>query len=193
MLFVLGCVFTALSPSSCVANDNEPIAYIGHGGFFDHKGNQIVPTADFVAKAQAWYQAKLLSSLSAEKKTEFAAFEKQLNAAFKAEGQAHLVVRHRLLDWLIANSDQLKIDQRTVGKLNALKYKFHWLVPTSPDLEKLQDRQEFKLDPEIENKLKQSAFAPGGSGLPVPTPTTTRGPADANKWHTHGVPTPPTN
>src|SRR5258708_5796476 len=116
----------------------------------------------------------------------------QLNAAFKAEGQAHLVVRHRLRDWLIANSDQLKIDQRTVGKLNALKYELHWVVPTGPELEKLQDRQEFKLDPEIENKLKQSAFAPGGGGLHVLTATTNSGQAYVNECNTDGVPIPPT-
>jgi hypothetical protein len=192
LLFLLACFFTALSPSSSFADENEPIAYIGHGGVFDHKGNQIVPTADFVAKAQAWYQVKLLSNLNAEKKAEFATFEKQLNTAFKAKGQAHLVVQHRLLDWLIANSDQLKIDQRTVGKLNALKYELRWVLPQSPEREKLQNRQEFKLDPEIENTLKQSAFAPGGGGLHVLTATTNSGQSYVNECNTDGVPIPPT-
>ena len=42
------------------AQEKEPIAYIGHGGFFDHDGKQIELAVDFVAKAQDWYRAAKL-------------------------------------------------------------------------------------------------------------------------------------
>jgi hypothetical protein len=50
------------------AQEKEPIAYIGHGGFFDQNGKQIELTLEFVAKAQDWYRAKLLSNLPEDKK-----------------------------------------------------------------------------------------------------------------------------
>ena len=37
--------------------ETEPIATIGHGGFFDHEGRQIVLTLEFVAQVQDWYRA----------------------------------------------------------------------------------------------------------------------------------------
>jgi len=38
--------------SPAAADPDEPIAYVGHGAFFDAAGRQITPTPEFVAKAQ---------------------------------------------------------------------------------------------------------------------------------------------
>src|ERR1700731_4320658 len=81
------CLLALFGAASVHAADDEPIASIGHGGFFDSKGNQIAATPDFVAKAQAFYRAKLLSGLSEAKKREFSDFEKPLNEGTKPEGQ----------------------------------------------------------------------------------------------------------
>ena len=61
-----------------LAQTEEPIAYIGHGAFFDHAGNEIHMTQAFVEKAQAWYRAELLSGLDEGKRAEFARFEQRL-------------------------------------------------------------------------------------------------------------------
>ncbi len=199
-VLLAACVLAGLSPSLTLAEDNEPIAYIGHGGFFDQKGKQIPVTYEFVAKAQDWYRKKLLSGLPAGKQVEFAKFEKRLNDGVKAEGQARLVVQHRLLDWLVANSPKLARDERTLGKLNALKYELNWKLPARPDLEPVQNREEFKLDPEIEKKLKLPEFSlpspdktSGGvpGGIQVLSATMNSGQNYLNECAAAGVPIPP--
>src|SRR5262249_53431427 len=111
------------------AKEKEPIASIGHGAFFDQDGNQIELTQEFVSKAQDWYRTKLLSSLRRSKKTEFAKFEKRLITSVRAVGQDRLVVRQHLLDWLVANSEDISRDGRTIGKLKALKYALRFKLP----------------------------------------------------------------
>jgi hypothetical protein len=68
--FALGLFLLLVCIMSALADDDEPIAFIGHGGFFDQNGQQIPLTSEFVARAQDWYRAKLLSSLTAGKKAE---------------------------------------------------------------------------------------------------------------------------
>jgi len=40
---------------------DEPIAYTGHGAMFDDDGNEIEPTAEFIARARSWYRRELLT------------------------------------------------------------------------------------------------------------------------------------
>jgi hypothetical protein len=102
--------------------EQEPIAYIGHGAFFDHKGNEIRLTQAFVEKAQAWYREDMLSALNAVQKRDFAVFEQGLYVGVPAQGQARLVAQQRALEWLFANSPKHTNDDRTLGKLRALEY-----------------------------------------------------------------------
>jgi hypothetical protein len=182
-------LLTFFLPACGFAQEDEPIAYIGHGAFFDSKGNQITLTPDFVAKALDWYRTKLMSSLNAAKKVEFANFEQRLNTNVRAEGQARLLVQHRSLEWLVENSAQLNDGGRIVGKLNALKYALKWRLPESPGLEPPQTREEFKIEPELENRLKQSSLTPGSMSLRSATVNT--GQAYINECNAAGVPIPP--
>ncbi|HEX7190383.1 MAG TPA: hypothetical protein VF381_02320 [Thermoanaerobaculia bacterium] len=176
----------ALATPGVIAADDEPIAYIGHGGFFDHNGSQIAVTPEWVAATQEWYRKKLLSALAPAQKTEFASFEKKLNTAVKAEGQARLVVQQRSLDWLAAHSKQ--IDIRTVGKLNALAYSLKWKLPQGLEKEPPAVREEFRLDPNLMDVLKN--FTPGT--IQVLSATTNTGQAYINECSAAGVPIPPT-
>jgi hypothetical protein len=110
--------------------DEEPIAYVGHGAFFDRSGNQIRVTQAFLEKAQAWYREQMLSALNARQKRDFAAVE-QKQLAGGGEGQARLAARQRALEWLIANSPRYKNDDRTLGKLRALDYALKRSLPES--------------------------------------------------------------
>lgn len=176
------------------ADDKEPIATIGHGGFFDQSGKQIALTLEFVAQAQAWYRAKLLSTLTDSKRAEFAQYEKRLNAdvsnllVVKQSRQSQLVVQQYLLDWLVANSDISK-DGRTVGKLNALKYALHWRIPSREKLKDFQYGEEFKLDPELEKKLRSPKF--NHAAVRSPTATVNQGQAYLTQCSDDGVPIPP--
>ena len=169
--------------------DEEPIAFIGHGAFFDREGKQIELTLDFVARAQDWYRTKLVSSLSEEQKAEFAKIEDSLNADIKAEGQTQLVVQQRLLDWLVANSKTT--ESRTLGKLNALKYALQWEIPDQAGSKDFQPGEPFKLDPALENKLKSLEIRSSRLGLHQYRVTTNRGQAYINECAAAGVPIPP--
>lgn len=172
-----------------LAEDDEPVAFIGHGGFFDRKGQQIPLTAEFVARAQDWYRAKLLSGLTAAKRAEFEVFEKRLNEGLTVAGQAQLVVRHRALDWLAANVTPSKENAGMVAKLNALKYELNWQLPDRPHPEGLPKAEEFKVSPELQNRLKLPIAASGN--VVVQSATTNAGQAYLNECIGAGVPIPP--
>lgn len=171
------------------AQEKEPIASIGHGAFFDQDGKQIEVTQEFVAKAQDWYRKKLLSSLKAGKKTEFAKIERRLNTSVKAVGQDRLVVRQHLLEWLVANSEDISRDHRTIGKLNALKSALRNKLPDRAGIKNFKYGEEFKINPEIEKKLKSPEFAPGKFQLR--SATTNKGQAYIDECKAAGVPIPP--
>jgi hypothetical protein len=174
-----------LGPLPAQAED-EPIAYIAHGAFFDSMGNQIAVSPEFVAKAQEFYRNKLVSSLNDAKKREFSSFESRLKEGVKFEGQAQLVLQQRLLDWLIENSTA-KPDARMIGKLNALKYKLNWKLSTKTDLQPTDVREEFRIEPQLDEKLK----LPLKTGATVRTFTMNRGQAYINECVAAGVPIPP--
>ena len=189
LVLLLACLLEVGAVAQAQAQDDEPIAYIGHGAFFDRTGKQIQPTMDFVARAQEWYRKKLLADLSEEKKAEFAKVDEQLNAETKAEGQARLVVQQQMLDWLAANSPVVSKDGRTLGKLNALSYALQWKLPTQVEEGLVERQEEFKLDPELQKILDLPEFKPGG--LSVLSATINQGQAYINECIANGVPIPP--
>jgi hypothetical protein len=198
----------AASVAHMQTSEEEPIAYIGHGGFFTKSGNQIEVTLEFVARAQQWYRAKLLSNLNANKKAEFAKIEQQLDLnSQKTDLQSSLVVQSELLDWLIANSDS-KVEPQTIGKLNALKYELRWKLPASPGVKNFKYGEDFKVDPAIEQKLRSIPslrsfdFAHARAtlnrrqayidecrlaGVPIPPPIGQLDPAGTSGWRVQGA------
>jgi hypothetical protein len=96
-----------------------------------------------------------------------------------------------LSDWLLANSKEISSDGRTVGKLNALKYALLWKLPERSGMKNFRYGEEFKIDPEIENKVKSPEFTPRGFH-PVPLIATFNfGQAYINECRAAGVPIPP--
>jgi hypothetical protein len=171
------------------AQDDEPIAYIGHGGFFDRNGRQIVPTAEFVAKAQNWYRKRLLAGLKSNQQAELSAFERRLGEGLNQEGQAGLVVQQRSLDWLIAHSPRTVTEGRMQAKLNALKYRLQWKLARRDDPEQLQSLEPFELDPKIEARLRLPEFNPGSATTFLVT--TNGGQLYINECMAADVPIPP--
>jgi hypothetical protein len=181
----------------------EPIAYIGHGSFFDRDGKQIVPTAEWVARAQAWYRARLAGMLDSKGKTAFAAFERRL-ATIEAKGQARLVVQQRSLEWLVANAPRAGADNRTIGKINAIGYELNFRLPV-PGVKAKEDGGLYRLDPEVERRLGEPEFrigkrgGGGGSAMLATAvgdamlqPTTNEGQAYIDECAANEVPIPPT-
>ncbi len=172
---------------SLTSQQGEPIAYIGHGAFFERNGRQIVPTAQWVAKAQSWYRGQLLAGLKPSQKAAFLDFEGRLTKGLNLSGQAGLILQQRSLDWLIASSPRTLAVGRMQAKLNALKYHLSWRLALSDDLKQLQELQPFKLDPKIEARLRLPEFNP----VNTKTATTNSGAAYTAECMAAGVPIPP--
>lgn len=182
-------VGTCSSPA--LAQTEEPIAYIGHGAFFDSKGNEIQMTQEFVAGAQAWYRTELLSGLDESKKRELSAFEKRLYGGVDMKGQTRLVVQQRTLQWLFFKSPKHQENDRMLGKLRALDYALTWKLPERAGQKPGERREEFKLDPDLLKKLASKDFKPD-SGVHVLSVTTNLGQAYINECMAGRVPIPPT-
>jgi len=173
-----------------LAQTEQPIAYIGHGSFFDEKGKEIQISQAFVERAQAWYRADLLSGLDARRKREFAAFEQGLSKGVEMSGQTRLVMQQRTLEWLFANNPGHKDDDRTLGKLRALEYALTWRLPEQPG-QKFDRREEFKLDPAVAARLDAARVKTGG-GIQLRSATLNAGQAYINECMAARVPIPPT-
>src|ERR1051326_2570014 len=82
-------VLSALSaPTAFAADADEPIAYIGHGAFFDRRGKEIKLTQEFVENAQAYYRQKLAASVPADKAANLMEGEKAVGAIPGASRQS---------------------------------------------------------------------------------------------------------
>src|SRR6266481_2983740 len=188
--FLVG-IFGVLWLQPAGAQGQEPIAAAGHGGFFDQDGHQIPLTLSFAAKAQAWYRNKLLSELTPAKQREFAAFEKRLLTGLETNGQERLVVQHQSLEWLLANTDSVKLKLQTAGKLRALRYAMNWKLPEQDDLKIVKKREPFILRPEVIKRLESVSFKSDNIHAHAPTSTTNSGQAYINECMAAGVPIPP--
>jgi len=136
------------------AQEQEPISTTGHGGFFDAEGRQIPLTLSFVTRAQAWYRNKLLSQLPADKKREFADYDRRLFVSLNTNAQEKLVVQHQSLEWLLANTESANLKLRTAGKLRALRYAMNWKLPEQADLKIVPKREPFTVRTEVLRRLE---------------------------------------
>lgn len=180
-----------LSPQFARAQNLEPIAAAGHGGFFGQDGQQIPLTLGFVTKAQAWYRTKLLAELDVTQQREFAAYEKSLRAGLNVEGQAGLVVQHQVLEWLLTNTKSTQLRLNTAGKLRALRHAMNWQLPEQGDLQVAKKREAFTLDADILKRLESLPLKPQG-GIQALSITVNSGQNYINECIAAGVPIPPT-
>jgi hypothetical protein len=187
LLLLIGC-FLSVPSAQTFPGDDEPVAYVGHGALFDANGKEIVPTPEFIAKAQEWYREHLMARLTPDKRSDFATLDKQFRETFQLHGQAQLVVQQRTLDWLMANSPDMNDGGRTMSKLNALKFQLRWKLPQATDKGLPKKRELFKLTQELDQKL--SSFV--AAGIEAQQATVNAGKAYNEECAAAGVPTPPT-
>jgi hypothetical protein len=190
-------------PSGSAADDNEPIAYIGHGGFFDRNGHQIKLTLDFVERAQAYYRQKLLSSMPADKATTFSETEKGLAQTPTSSRQSRLVLQNRFVGSLASNS--IDPDAGRVGSIisaldRALKFQIPEQAETGAPIRR------FVPDPQVRDLIEKQSFSTQqaqtfastlkggqqyidecrGNGVPIPPPVGKLDPTGAAGWKSLG-------
>ena len=190
-LFLLA-IFGASWLPPAEAQDQEPIAAVGHGGFFGPDGRQIPLTLSFAARAQAWYRNKLLSQLSPAKRREFASYEKRLFTGLRPNPQERLVVQHQSLEWLLAQTESTKVKLDTAGKLRALRHAMNWKLPEQADLKEPEKLEPFVVRQEIVERLESLRIKPpGDQRAHAATATTNSGQAYIDECIAAGVPIPP--
>ncbi|QQZ31102.1 hypothetical protein HMY34_19975 (plasmid) [Thiothrix subterranea] len=171
------------------AQEGEPIAIVGHGGFFDQKGTQIPLSLSFADKTQIWYRDQLMKNLSSEQKSAFAAYEKRLYGGMNAKGQNKLIIQHQAIEWLLANAKLNDSQSQMAGKLSALRYAMNWKLPEQGSLKVVEKRETFTLPPNILKHLESLPFRPA-SDIQLLSATINSGQAYIDECRAAGVPIP---
>lgn len=184
-------ICVALWPQAVRAQEQEPIAASGHGGFFGQDGRQIPLTLSFAAEAQSWYRNKMLSALPATKKDEFSVYEKRLRNGLNVEGQDALVLQHQALEWLLVNTTLVNLKLHSAGKLRALRSAMNWKLSEQDDLRIVDRREPFTLRPDVVKRLK-SPLLKLSNGAQARSITANSGQAYIDECAAAGVPIPPT-
>ncbi|WP_050385843.1 hypothetical protein [Bradyrhizobium pachyrhizi] len=173
-------------PESFAADASEPIAYIGHGAFFDNSGNQIKLTQEFIEKAQAYYRQRLLSSMPADKATAFSDAEKGVSQPSTSSRQNNLVLQNRSLRSLTRHSTDPDAG-RIASILNALDYALKSQIPERADTG--VPTRKFIPEPQVREFLEKQTFQLQ-QALPLAN-TTKGGQQYIDECRSNGVPIPP--
>ena len=154
-----------------------PISSVGHGAFFDHEGQQIRLTPQFILDAQRYYLASLYQRADAAQKSRFSAFKRRLldDRAIASTPLEQVFIDGALTSWLI---DQ--VQPARAGLLasisSALRWEYSNLVGKT-----------FTPPARMLEALKQEK--PGG--VTIQRSTGTSGTAYIDACRAAGVPIPP--
>jgi hypothetical protein len=186
-------VFATVETIGQPTQEAEPIAYVGHGAMFDSEGHQILPTAAWFARAQAWYRSRLLEQADTRTRADFEAFEKRLTAGLQLAQQATLVVQQDALEALRTRVKGVAIDERLGSKLAAMRYQLTWNLPApGSKASAIWDGGEFRLDPEVRRRLDTVRLGPSPGGTVFSLATTKTGQDYIDQCSANQVPIPPT-
>ncbi len=112
---------------------SAPIAYMGHGAFFDASGKQIVPTEKFIRGAIDWYRIDVMKRVPTAKRT---ALERQLKAARQSLDltlNQQLMLELRAADGLFADAKRALADEKNRRALNGLSYVLQFELPKNDE------------------------------------------------------------
>ncbi len=189
-LLVLAALARGGAITAARAQDNAaPIAYMGHGAFFDTSGKQIVPTEKFIRGALGWYRTEAAKRVPA---AERAAFERRLGAARQSPGltvNQQLMLELRAVDGLLAKAKPAPADEQHRLGLNGLSYVLQFELPKNDeDLLGVYARP-VDLGQDFERNLRK--FGLGRANVTVRSATLNSGQAYAVECGNNGVPFPP--
>jgi hypothetical protein len=183
-------VFSASALQQAHSNNDEPIAYIGHGAMFDRNGKEIQVTSEFIREAHKFYLNTLLKQADERQRALFEQKQKRLFSQQQWDIRSEHYINSALIEWLIkevkpASSDALS------GKLKLLKQKL-----TSPSFQadpsvNIKEVKPFELPDALKDLLLEEGLVESGGSGTVLFSTTLGGAAYINECNGAGVPTPP--
>jgi hypothetical protein len=169
----------------------EPISFIGHGAMFDQNGQEVAPTAAFIRGAQTWYRNYLVEKLTKAQRAQFDNLEGRLTANLALDEQSQLVLSANLLDWLIKTVNP-EDSGRIQGKNNLMKLLLKTKLPEKPDINLPRSSEPFRINPELDKRLKTEIKSEVKGGGVVSLSTGTGGQAYRDLCsQANGVPIPP--
>jgi uncharacterized repeat protein (TIGR01451 family) len=115
-----------------ILDQDDPIAFIGHGAMFDLQGNEIEPTLDLLQEAQEYYSNKLSFLATPEQRAQLESKQAALFSGTELSTQRIMIVNSALIDWLIGEV-QLNDAGATQGKNNLIKSMIQDLYSTDAD------------------------------------------------------------
>lgn len=173
---------TCASTGYALSFPDEPIAYIGHGVFFDKTGKPIAMTPEFVEQAQAFYLSRLYERANDEQKKRLDEVKKRYVSDKKWDRQNQMLAQTMLLDVYL---DEINPDQAhwLRGKNNLLK------THLRKNLEGAERGKAFKPNAEVSELLKSYQKKPDPTARGFSTMLS--GQAYIDECAANGVPTPP--
>lgn len=191
---LIGALFLSaalLNAGAVFADDDEPIAFIGHGAFFDRSGKQIEVTQDFIEKAQAYYRQRLLNSMSADKAAATLELERQAQQTPTSTRQDQLLLQNSTIGSMASKSTDPEVGQIR-AKLNALANAMRMQVPDqaveNAPLMRVPPRK-FVPDPAVRDLLTKQSFI--SNPAKILSSTTSAGQKYIDECESNGVPIPP--
>ena len=171
------------------ADPNEPISVIGHGAFFNHSFVQVAPTEKFLSEALRWYRGKYIQRLSSEKRADFESREKRALGDLQVDTQSRLAFDAEMVVRLVSVAATSTEDRKVIAKLNAIRSTLQFKLPSPETVVEKLDRELFKVDPSVFDRIKIAEFDTGG--FQVLSATINSGQAYIDECSKAGVPTPP--
>jgi von Willebrand factor type A domain len=167
----------AQTPSTLTIVD-DPVAFIGHGMFFDKGGKIIRPDLTFIEKAQDTYIQVLRLRLS---KIDRQDFDNRYAKFFRGKAIDHhngMLAKAVMIEWLLKRAGDLS-DGSLSGKNSLMK---QLLSFENPELRK----KKFLRMPDFDRRIQAAGF----SSMALRS-TTNVGAAYISECQANGVPTPP--
>jgi hypothetical protein len=183
-------VFSAAAFQHAHPNNDDPIAYIGHGAMFDKDGKEIQVTQEFIKEVYRFYLEALFKQANEQQRALVEQKQKRLFSGRQFNTQSELYVNSALIEWLIKEIRPVSSDTLS-GKLKLLKQKW-----TSPSIEtdpsvNIKEFKPFELPGALRDLLLEEGLVEsGGSGTALRS-TTLGGAAYTQECNKAGVPTPP--
>ncbi|NTJ51560.1 hypothetical protein G6K93_31615 [Agrobacterium rhizogenes] len=190
-LYAAVLLIVLMNGGSLLADDNEPIAFIGHGAFFSSDGRQIDVTLDFIESVQTYYRQKLTSSMTNDKNASAIELEKRASQISTSSRQNRLLLQNSFLASIASDSTDPDVGQIR-AKLNALNNALKVLVPEhAPGNTPLSiiPRRKFVPDSVVRDIITKQSFS--SQEATILSSTTSAGQKYIDECLSNGVPIPP--
>ncbi len=167
---------------------SDPILAVGHGAFIGSDGKKLIPSAEFIERAQKYYIATLLKNLEARREKNNVAVDRiqETQKLIYRLVEDEILANALFIDWLLE-----KVQPDKIGHLTTYNNTLRWYYVLNIQSEPILPTKEYKwtkgIRPEIAEKLERGGITVivflktnaggaqyiqecGHAGVPIPPP-----------------------